>query len=156
MYPGHRAAISAPIRQAGQTVWRWRDRRGIAAVEFAIIAPVLLALIIGMVCFGLYFVYLHELQELASSAARASVAGLSATERDQIARQFVNSATAGSSILNAADLTVSTSTSGTPAVNYVVTLQYSLKDTPIPLLARFVSLPVGSISRTSTVQFGDY
>ena len=106
------------------------QNRAVAAVEFAILAPVLILMLLGMICFGLYLVYLHELQEIASSAARASVAGLNQAERDTLAKQFVTSAVTNSSLLSLADLTVTTSTSGTPATFYAVTLDYQLKDTP--------------------------
>jgi Flp pilus assembly protein TadG len=131
-------------------------RRGVAALEFALVAPLLLLMLLGMVCLGLYFVYLHELQELASSAARASVAGLSATERNTLAQQYIASALANSPLLLAADLTVTTSTSGSPATLYAVTLTYTLKDSPIPPLAALINLNDAQISRTSTIEFGDY
>lgn len=133
-----------------------RETRAVAALEFAMVAPVFLLMLMGMMCFGFYYTYLHELQELASSAARASVAGLSQTERDSLARAYVSNAIANSSLLLASDLTVSTNTSGTPAEFYAVTLAYNMKDTPLPLMAGFVHLNASNISRTSTVQFGYY
>jgi Flp pilus assembly protein TadG len=160
-----------PFRPCGQTIrfaapqhrrifrkrgglLRFRARRAVAALEFALTAPILLLMMIGLICFGFYFVFMHELQELASSAARASVAGLSDAERDTLARQFVATAIADSAMLNAADVTVSTSSAGTPATLYEVTVDYTLKDTPIPMLAGLISLQLSDISRTSTVKFG--
>ena len=133
-----------------------RDTRGIAALEFALVSPVLLLMLLGMVCLGLYFVYMHELQELSSSAARASVAGLNQTERDSLAKQYVADALINSPLLTANDLTVATSTSGTPATYYAVTLNYDLKDTPIPMISQMISLQLANIQRTSTIQFGNY
>jgi Flp pilus assembly protein TadG len=150
----HSGVPAAPRHPAGRHALY--DARGIAALEFAIVAPVLLLMLIGMVCFGAYLVYLHELQELASSAARASIAGLNEAERDSLAKQFVSSAISNSVLLRAADLTVTTATSGSPPVYYAVTLAYSLNDTPIPLLAGFVNFNAAAITRTSTVQFGNY
>ncbi len=144
--PSYRSIVNLPCL----------GRRAIAALEFAIVAPVLLLMLLGMVCFGLYCVYTHELQEISSSAARASVAGLNETERDSLARQFVATAISNSTLFQAEDLTVSTGTSGTPATDYEVTLAYNLKDTPIPMLANFVSLQLGNISHTATIQFGNY
>jgi Flp pilus assembly protein TadG len=146
---------SRPRPRYGVTRLR-RDSRAIAALEFAIVAPVLLLMLIGMVCLGLYFVYTHELQEISSSAARASVAGLNEAERDSLAKQFVSDAIANSALFQAADLTVSTGTSGTPATYYEVTLAYNLKDTPIPMLGNFASLQIANISHTATIQFGNY
>jgi Flp pilus assembly protein TadG len=133
-----------------------RDRRGLAALEFALVTPPLLLMILGMICFGVYLTFMHELQELSSSAARSSVAGLNEAERNSLAEQFVANAVAKSAILNINDLTVQTATSGTPPTDYSVTVSYSLKDTPIPMLAQLISIPVSNISRTSTIEFGGY
>jgi Flp pilus assembly protein TadG len=133
-----------------------RDRNGVAALEFALITPVMLLMVFAMICLGTYLIFFHEVEELSSSAARSSVAGLSEAERDSLAKAFVANAIANSAILNAADLTVSTTTSGSPAQDYSVTVSYSLQDTPIPMLAKLVSLQFSDISTTSTIQFGGY
>ncbi|HTZ71683.1 MAG TPA: TadE/TadG family type IV pilus assembly protein [Acetobacteraceae bacterium] len=131
-------------------------RGGVAALEFALVTPVLLFMLLAMICFGAYLVFLHELQELSSSAARSSVAGLNETERNNLAEQFVTDAVSRSAILNPNDLTVTTATSGTPPIDYSVTVSYTLKDTPIPMLAALIKVPFSDISRTSTIQFGGY
>ncbi len=133
-----------------------RDRRGLAALEFALVTPLMLFMVLAMICFGTYLTFIHELQELSSSAARSSVAGLNEAERNSMAQQFIANAVARSAILNPNDLTVQTATSGTPPTDYSVTVNYSLKDTPIPMLAQLISVPVGNISRTSTIEFGGY
>ena len=43
----------------------WADDAAVAALEFALVAPILLLMILGMMCFGLYFTYIHEVEELA-------------------------------------------------------------------------------------------
>ena len=132
------------------------ERAGTAALEFAIVTPALLMMFVGMIAFGILFMNLHEVQELASSAARASVPGLSATERNSLAQGFVTQALASSIMLNPADVTVTTATSGTPATMYSVTVNYNLKDTVIPKLAQIISQKFNNVSRTSTVVFGGY
>jgi Flp pilus assembly protein TadG len=149
------AAKAGPAARPRRHKFR-TDTKGVAALEFALVSPIILLMLLGMVCFGLYFVYMHELQELSSSAARASVAGLNEAERDSLAKQYVADAVTNSTLLNSPDLVVSTSTSGTPATYYAVTLSYNLKDTPIPVLSKFVSLQLPNISRTATIQFGNY
>jgi Flp pilus assembly protein TadG len=132
------------------------DRAGVAALEFAIVTPVLLLMIFAMLAMGIYLMFVHEVQELASSAARSSVAGLNETERNSLAQQFVTNSVANSALLNAADISLQTTTSGTPPTNYAVTISYTLKDTPIPMLASLISVPLNNISRTSTIEFGGY
>ncbi len=134
----------------------WADDAAVAALEFALVAPILLLMILGMMCFGLYFTYIHEVEELAGAGARASIAGLNPAERNTLAQQYVADATANSSFLRQTDLTVTTATTGTPATFYSVTIAYNLRDTPIPMLASLLAIPATNITRTCTVQFGGY
>jgi Flp pilus assembly protein TadG len=131
-------------------------RSGVAALEFALVTPILLLMIFAMLAMGIYLMFVHEVQELASSTARSSVAGLNEAERNSLAQQFVANAVANSALLNAADVSLQTTTSGTPATNYAVTISYTLKDTPIPMLASLIAVPLNNISRTSTIEFGGY
>ncbi len=62
-----------------------RNRCGATAVEFAIVGPVLMLLLIGIMIYGGYFLMAHSVQELANDAARSAVAGLSDSERQQLA-----------------------------------------------------------------------
>ncbi len=133
-----------------------RNTAGTAALEFAIVTPALLAMFLAMICFGILFMNLHEVQELASSAARASVSGLSATERSSLVQAYLTQALASSVMLNPADVTVTTVTTGTPATMYSVTVNYNLKDTVIPQLAGLISQKFNTVSRTSTIMFGGY
>jgi Flp pilus assembly protein TadG len=59
-------------------------RRGGAAVEFAILAPALLALVAGGIFYSRWFTVASQTQNLASDGARAAVAGLDDDERRQI------------------------------------------------------------------------
>jgi len=131
-------------------------RRGTAALEFAIVAPIMLLVMIGIMVFGLYLTLCHEVQELASSGARASVAGLTQSERNTLAQSFINNFVSLSGLLVPADLAITTATTGTPATSYQVSVTYNLKDTPIPALGKLVNFTSTSIQRTAIVQFGGY
>jgi len=63
------------------------DVRGGAALEFAIIGPVLLMMLLGIFTYGGYFLTAHTVQQMANDAARAAIAGLDDTERLALARQ---------------------------------------------------------------------
>ena len=65
------------------------DQRGATIVEFALVLPMLAALLLGMLSYGQYFLIAHSAQQLANDAARATVAGVSATERVTIANASV-------------------------------------------------------------------
>lgn len=59
-------------------------------MEFALIAPLLIVLLWGIISYGGYFMTVHTLQQIANDAARASIAGLDDTERLTLAQDSVN------------------------------------------------------------------
>jgi Flp pilus assembly protein TadG len=62
---------------------------GASAVEFAIIAPVFILMIVGMLAYGIYFGAANSVQQIAADAARTSIAGLNA-DRAQHARYVLH------------------------------------------------------------------
>jgi len=66
-----------------------RDARGTAVIEFAILTPVFLLLLTGMLAYGIYFGAAHALQQLAADAARTAIAGLDAAERNALVEAFL-------------------------------------------------------------------
>jgi Flp pilus assembly protein TadG len=66
--------------------------RGGAAVEFAILAPALLALVAGGVFYSRWFTVASQTQNLASDGARAAVAGLNDSERLTIVTNMMTGA----------------------------------------------------------------
>ena len=67
---------------------------GGAAVEFAMLAPLLLALLSGGVFYSRWFATAAETQNLAYDGARAAIAGLDDTERLQIVTRTMDAAIA--------------------------------------------------------------
>lgn len=67
-----------------------RDEGGAVIVEFAIVLPVLVLLMFGLLAYGQYFLLAHSTQQLANDAARATIAGLSSAERLTLAQASVN------------------------------------------------------------------
>lgn len=65
------------------------SRRGVAMIEFAIIAPVFIMILAGIVAYGGYFWRAHSLQQIANDAARSAIAGLTAAERSELAHDVV-------------------------------------------------------------------
>ncbi len=66
------------------------ERRGTAIIEFAIMLPVLIAMLAGMICYGLYFGAAHSVQQLAADAARHSIAGETLAERQTMVSTYVS------------------------------------------------------------------
>lgn len=131
-----------------------RCRNAASAVEFAILVPVFLVLVFGIIVFGSYLAMVHGVQQLAAEAARRSVAGLNDTERASLAAGYV-SANAGSYPLIAADrLTVASATSG--ANVFVVTVDYDASRSFIYALPTFVPMPPSRIERSAAIPFGGF
>lgn len=71
------------------------NKRGVAAVEFALIAPVFIALVMGTITYGSYFLAAHTIQQVANDSARASIAGMDDDERKSIVQATVDTQMAG-------------------------------------------------------------
>lgn len=133
-----------------------RCRGGASAVEFAMLVPVFLMLVFGIVIFGSYLAMVHGVQQLAAEAARRSVAGLNDTERTSLAAGYV-SANAGSYPLITSDrLTVTSAASGAGGNVFVVTVDYDASQSFIYALPAFVPMPPSRIARSAAIPFGGF
>lgn len=65
------------------------SEHGVALIEFALVAPVFLMILMGIVAYGGYFWRAHSLQQIANDAARTALPGLTASEREGLARDIV-------------------------------------------------------------------
>lgn len=89
-HQGHRCRHRPPARRGGTTpagAARLRRRhtdleRGAAALEFALVVPVLLLLVFATIQYGLYFWALQGGSDIARDAARRSAVGTSPTCSD--------------------------------------------------------------------------
>jgi Flp pilus assembly protein TadG len=134
---------------------RLRDTRGTTAVEFALVAPVFLALLLGIIGFGQIISVHHALQQLAAEAARASVAGLSDAERDTLARRYISANASAYVGLDGTRIQVSTTAMPAPQNATEVTLSYDLTDALIYRLAPTM-LPDPTVRRSAAIQRGGY
>jgi Flp pilus assembly protein TadG len=67
------------------------DKSGASAVEFALISPLLLLMLAGIVDYGSYFSTAHGVQQMVNDAARTAIAGSTAAERFQLAQGVMDS-----------------------------------------------------------------
>jgi Flp pilus assembly protein TadG len=130
-----------------------RCRRGASAVEFAILLPLFLVLVFGIVVFGAYFTMVHGVQQLAAEAARSSVAGLSEAERVSLAESYITANAGSYPLLQPARLSVSAATSGSDV--FVVTVNYDASGNFIYTLP-FVPSPPTTIVRSAAIPFGGF
>jgi len=125
-------------------------------VEFALITPCFLLLIFGLSIYASIYVTLNGIQQLAAEAARASVAGLNDTERNELAQAYILNNTGAYPFLNAQKLTVTAGTTGTVAPTYQVSLTYDMSGSFIYTFTRMLPLPPPQIVRSAAIQRGGY
>lgn len=71
---------------------RKQNSSGSAAVEFALVGPLLLLMLMGIFTYGGYFLTAQTVQQFANDAARAALAGLDDDERRSLAEQAMRAA----------------------------------------------------------------
>lgn len=126
------------------------DRRGVAVTEFALVLPALLMLLLGIFGYGQYFLLAHSVQQIANDAARATVAGLSVTERQALATTTVDSAITQLPDVRSNQYSVAVTESGA-----LVTVTVTLNATANSLLSgSFVPMPDAVIKRQAVVRQG--
>lgn len=134
------------------------SRSGVAAIEFAIVAPVMLLILIGTIVYGLYFGTVHAVQQLAADSARASVAGLTDSERTQLASRHALLGAGNFFLLERSRLKVDAapdSDDGSGST-FVVTLTYDASNLPIYAFGNLVALPPPMISRSASIRRGGF
>ncbi len=139
-----------------QTRSIFSDNSGASALEFAILAPVFLAFVVGILAYGIYFGAAHSTASLAAEAARASVGGITDAERVQFAEQHVEAIAGQYHLLDANKITVEAGNPNGDATIFRVTVSYNAEDLPIWGLGGLVPLPGQTIVRTASVIRGGF
>ena len=132
------------------------DASGASAVEFAIVVPVFLTMLFGILAYGIYFGAVHSTSQLAADAARASVAGLSDAERTSIATAHVHNNVPAYVLLNPERIEVTAEPLEVDARQFRVSVRYDASLLPIWNFTPFLPLPERVIERTATIQRGGY
>lgn len=130
-----------------------RRCEGTSAVEFALIAPVFVLILMGMTAFGIYLGASHSIQQIAADAARSAVAGLSADERETMVAGFVRERAGGYPFVEADRLAVSVVDSDDGrAVS--ISVRYDARNLPIWRFAAGLPLPPVEIGHQSVITVG--
>lgn len=122
------------------------QQSGAVAVEFVLIAPLLITLLFGIVCVGYFFGIAHSVQQLASETARVSVNGLSAPEREGLALGYLSHASTRFPLLLQDAITPQIEVSDGMLPDIRVTISYSLAGSVLDLANGFLGLELTSIS----------
>lgn len=131
-----------------------RDCRATSAIEFAILAPVFLLMLTGMLAYGIYFGAAHSLSQLAADAARTSLAGVSSAERDTLVNAFLEANAGDYMLIDRSQLSFSIGDKPDDPNQYRVTLVYDASHLPIWALSPPLPLPGKRMAYSSTIRLG--
>ena len=140
------------MRTFGPILQKNRRGREGAAVEFALVGPILVLLLIGIVVYGGWFLMAQSVQALASEGARAAVGGLDAVERDSLARREVTAAVRGVAL----DPDRTTIEVAEEAGRLRVVVVYDTGDSLVMALGGMLPRPPVVIRRSAVIHVGEY
>lgn len=126
---------------------------GVAAIEFAIVTPILLVFLLGVICYGAYFWMAHDIQQLANDSARSAIAGLDADERRAIATKTFSRNVANLGGLDAAKAQLKVREAGD---GITVTVSYDATGSAFWQVMDLFPMPSTTIVRSASVTFGGY
>lgn len=132
------------------------DTSGASAVEFALVLPVFVMVMLGIIAYGIYFGATHSVQQLAADAARASVAGLSDPERVSIANRHVTENARQYALLDVSHVRVEAGPLAGDATRFRVAVTYDAGSLPIWAIGPILPLPSRTIERVAVIKRGGY
>jgi Flp pilus assembly protein TadG len=136
----------------GTTVKRFSiSERASAAVEFAIVGPVLVLLMMGIFTYGGYFLTAHTVQQMANDAARSALAGLDDEERLTLAREAALTSLANQAFMRGQFSDFDLSRSGN---TIAVRLTYDASEDLYWSFESLLPVPTPEISRAATIRLG--
>lgn len=132
------------------------DLRGTSAIEFAMILPIFLVLLLGIFAYGSYFALVHGLAQLTAEAARASIGGLTDDERQSLAQSSINANVGKYVFLAPNELTLTGAATDSATSTFAVTVSYDASGMFIFNLPNIIPMPPPTIVRTAAIQRGGY
>lgn len=130
------------------------DKKGGSAVEFALILPVFVLILFGLVAYGIYFGAANSVQQLAADAARASIAGLDEDERRKLAASYIHDNASGYMLLDGDYISVDVTSGRRSRSQFDVSISYDADRLPIWNMRIPLPLPGKVIRRSSTIRIG--
>ena len=128
--------------------------RGVAALEFALLAPVFFTLVLGGVFYGLYMVTSIAVMQVAADGARAAVAGLTNAERTSLAQAAATASLATyASLLSPSLTTITAQAVPGNARLFQVQVTYNFLASGFPTI---LPLPASNPVATDVVSMGGY
>lgn len=140
-------------KTGGAANQRQRSDSGAAAVEFAIVGPMLILLLLGIMSYGGYFWIAHSVQQLANDSARAAMGGLDDTERRSLAQASLDAGLANYPYLKSPSANLAMTNQGQ---QMAITVAYDASSSPFWSLGGLVPMPPSTIRRQAVVRLGGY
>lgn len=131
-----------------------KSRSGAAAIEFAIVAPIFLMLLFGMIAYGIYFGAAHSVQQLAADAARTAIAGLDNEERESLVSSFVENNADNYTFISSDKVAFLFQENPADVNQFTVQVRYDASHLPIWNIFAGLPLPGKTILRTTTIRIG--
>lgn len=138
---------------------RRRDQRGAAAVEFALVLPILLLLVFGIISYGYMLSFRGSMSQAAAEGAREAAVTVNATNREDAAMQAVDEALAAYGVDCAdagmtCDYELLTGTADCATTCVRISLEYAYGDfplIPVPFVDGFMpdTIAYAASARTS-------
>ncbi|WP_318013009.1 TadE/TadG family type IV pilus assembly protein [Mesorhizobium sp. ESP7-2] len=130
------------------------DNSGTSAVEFALLSPLFMLLLLGMVAYGIYFGAANSIQQIAADAARTALAGVNQTERQTLVASYLANNGSGYPFVDASKLIYQANDSVADGSQFVVSISYDARNLPIWNLFLGIAMPGTTIKRQSTIRVG--
>jgi len=124
----------------------YHNQSGAVAVEFVFIAPILFALVLGIISLGYFIGVSHSVHQLAAGAARASVVGLNAAERSSLAAAYLSEGHTRYPLLGAETLTSAFTFEDVDSGAITVTVAYNIEGTLLDVANSFLNFEVTTIN----------
>lgn len=127
--------------------------KGTAAIEFAIISPIFILVIMTLIAYGIYLSAAHSVQQITADAARTAIAGVTETEREQLVSTFISKSTINNAFLDPTKFTVTVKPDPSNSNQFTVSVAYDATNLPIWNLYSY-ALPGKTITRFATIRMG--
>ncbi len=154
IWKGHARSMCNRLSFQFNFVRLTRDAKATSAIEFAMLSPLFILILLGMVAYGIYFRASHSVQQIAADAARIALSGLDQTERQTLVTAFIRNNAAGYPFIDPQKLTVTAEDNAADPDQFVVAVQYDARELPIWDLLPALPLPGTTIARRSTIRIG--
>jgi Flp pilus assembly protein TadG len=156
---GARIAPGAPLRFIADATAILRSsypigESGASAVEFALVLPLFVLMIFGLICYATIENMYIGTQQLVSEAARASVAGMSDTERSNIVTSFISNNIGSYAFLDPKKISVTSATISANPSTYQVNITYDMSGSFVYQFSNILPLPSPTIQRKAVVLNG--